>query len=740
MSDKLFKNSPSPQPSNSPAAIVATDLSGTAGQPCTKTAPARAAQEMSTPGHDEQNFKQSANAMLGRLKQLLDAVFWAPDDSNHVTDISADIRAFRLHVDTVHSISAGSGCQSSLTENKNPHQCDSVGLGDARAELSRKRSRNQLGFDEANPDPLHAPSRQLGECLREHDKLGEHLNSGSVLKHSKPITGSRAGAHKSADSDSRSTSQQVAGAGPAPNHTLHASSGYAADGQAALKHSPHFGRPSHAGHSLFASRAHQYGISVRDIVRRLRVLLTSGNLPAVRAAATAAGGHLPLNLLASIAPHLKQQLQALLAATSPGGTPPPRAALSEYVFDGLHLTLLGFTAAVLASGRGDEMVRVPAGCAVVQAPTHRVSSSGDGRSADVRPLVDDMDYDVQPWCESVQLADLCGRWGHLSNILRFAGAGEVAEAEALLLAQEQGRDVDIPEGMFTLYSEFMSRLPVPVGFQLWSPRGPFLLQMVGCSAAYSRLTGTGVDTVRNAAAHDPDEDIKYRFMILHPDNVQHRAVAGLGAVSAGLQAYQVEGQHLRQSEGAGPPGGSAADTADGSGPLVPYFSVSTLHKEKFPSGMVRVSAAYLSDVVPCHQSASDAVKNGRLAEAELRAMQALFAPEGKGGYIPEVQRALRGPVAAGRISQLLKCVDVETAERMHLRLLMVAHAGNDALLQGHASAVACNSASRRVRGLDGVTLDAVLALKKQFWLGAAISSCPRWQQVHLRWQGRQHKT
>jgi len=329
---------------------------------------------------------------------------------------------------------------------------------------------------------------------------------------------------------------------------------------------------------------------------------------------------------------------------------------------------------VTACGRGDDVVHVPAGCAVVQAPTHRVSASGDGGSADVRPLDDGVGYGVQPWSDAVPLSDLCDRWSHLSAVLSAAGEEEMAEATAVLQAQEQGRDADVPPLLLSLYIEFMQGVSVPMTHCVMSADPVRFSQAFGLNRASCTLNGYTCEKLVGGLSSDIDQDPTGQVSFTHPASALHQVISGLGASNSKLRAYQTYSQQLRRA--VVPKDSPAQPRAS----LVPYFAVTTRHIENFPSGKMRCEVSYTSDIVMC-RSPQGMCGMPTIAD-DLNLLENLLTPATT-DVLPEVKRAMHSTDAAGKTEAMMQILDGDFCERAWFRLLMVARFEQDSLLNAY---------------------------------------------------------
>jgi hypothetical protein len=314
----------------------------------------------------------------------------------------------------------------------------------------------------------------------------------------------------------------------------------------------------HAGH--FANTAHHFGIDPRAMVHRLMLLLSTGHTsPEVVAhAARAYGGRLPLNILHSTAPYLKIHLHAMLMSCYPPADVPLRMG-SDFLFDGVHLTLIGFIATLVADAADEVYVSVPRGT-VLKVPRFRVHTSQDGganltssinSSAGLNAAAETdgigSDFSVLDGVagKTCTVATLISRWPHLCRILNNAPDSAIAEAEAVLLAENAGRDVDIPDKLSRMYFEYLNG--TGVASILWISRAKGMYtSFLGQTETFMQLTGSSHSAVVKYVQHDPDRDSENGIHVLHPSNLGRRALAALTAANNKLSSYTFEGLHLRR--------------------------------------------------------------------------------------------------------------------------------------------------------------------------------------------------
>ncbi len=311
-----------------------------------------------------------------------------------------------------------------------------------------------------------------------------------------------------------------------------------------------------AGH--FLHTAHKHGVDPRTIAKRIMTVLSLNKPELLQRLTHAYGGRLPLNLLHSVAPYLKNHLHAMLMANYPPADVPLRMC-SDFVFDGVHLTLVGFIAALVADAADEGHVTVPRGTVLV-APRFRVQTSQDGGANLTTELnftdmasggtfqsssasFDDIDGLSGPTCS---LSTLFARWPHLCRILSSASDETLAEAQAVMIAEAASRDVDTPDSIAKLYFEFLNGTGVACSVWISRAAGMYT-SFVGQSEAFLRLTGNDHASIVKYATQDPDQDADNTMQIMHPSTLGRRTLAALTAANNKLTSYTFEGLHLRRT-------------------------------------------------------------------------------------------------------------------------------------------------------------------------------------------------
>ena len=420
-----------------------------------------------------------------------------------------------------------------------------------------------------------------------------------------------------------------------------------------------------------------------------------------------AGNRLPFNLLEPCAPYLRAHLQSMLLSTR--WITPQEARLrmlTDYAFDGVHLTMVGFAAALDAERRHGYTANVPReGTYILTSPRRRVHTSADGGAnltTDERGSVFDVEDGV--WSPSVALSTLYSRWPHLLCTFRSATAPECNAVKSFLEAERLGESVSVPQILADLYFKFLQTGGEPVSLWVHRPGNADAMQMAGQTEAFLSLMGlTQADLVRyiwNDADADPFNSIQW----MHPTTVQRRALAALTAANNSLSCHSFEGVHLRKVEapswhrsasraakaaasgaqwarpcsgnaGAGGDPDSETDEEDATPTpastfYVPFYALQTQHTEKFPNGCKSVDVLYLSDVMHCRQPQPVHAIQTALGEIEALQMllqdvsapslsddtQAAGPPEGRRQLQSASLSAARGKVHSGlppKIQRLL---------------------------------------------------------------------------------------
>ena len=496
-----------------------------------------------------------------------------------------------------------------------------------------------------------------------------------------------------------------------------------------------------AGH--FFATAHRHGIDPRTVAKRIMTVLATGRLDLLRRLAQSFGGRLPVNLLQAAAPHLRTHLHALLMARFRPADVPLRMC-SDFVFDGVHLTIMGFIAAIVADSRDDSHATVPRGTVLV-APRFKVHTSQDGGAnltteidrgavgedtgaAHAHSIFSEADGLRGPSCS---LSTLYTRWPHLCSIVQHATAAEQSEAKAVLLAEAADRDVDIPDALASLYFKFLNGTGTACVFWISRAKGMYT-SFVGETEAFLRLTGTTHAGVIKYTSLDPDADENNAMQVLHPSNIGRRTLAALTAQNNNLLSYTFEGLHLRYAtsrvpsfqtqscseQAASPPGGEEAmqhtarraaaapnphrgressaraphmtghisqaasmgDSYTQQALYTPFYAMQTMHLDHFPSGKKRMDVVFFHDTVFTRQTVPAVQLSS--AAGELAALENLLLSP---ALATEVRTAMRRGSNAraekvGALEALLTTAVMDMKSRLLKRLTMALSFESDPLL------------------------------------------------------------
>lgn len=503
--------------------------------------------------------------------------------------------------------------------------------------------------------------------------------------------------------------------------------------------------------------AQSHGVDLRGIVRRIMLLLTSGNPASIMQAMGATSFGFPVNLLRRTAPHLRSHLHAMLASTT--RCPPPEVALrmcSQFAFDGVHLTLCGFAAALVADRHNQLTASVPLGY-VLTAPRHLVACSTDIHSnirASTSTRDTDFDEDDGVWSSSVSLSTLYNRWPHLVRLFRNAKRAAVTGAEALLAADEAGVTEEVSIALSRLYAAFIQGANFSAACWVLRPEG--VSQVVSHSPPFLRLMGINDASLRQYMQEDPDSSQGDPLLWLHPSNTARRAMASLAAANQGLETYTFEGLHMRRV--GGQPHDNSLPTSTS---YSPFYALQTVHIERFPNGAKRVDIVYFSDVVNVRKTVEVSQLHTALTEVD-----ALEQVVGQADLPREVSTAMQHkPRSPDGLVSMLSQLDQDSRLRFVKRLCMVLQHESDPLLLQHIASgrsgaegggegvpSAAQPGSMPVPMLSGITHERLQALKErllcqlgpqtlhvvQAMLMHLVSQAPR--QVLFVWEGREYET
>ncbi len=507
------------------------------------------------------------------------------------------------------------------------------------------------------------------------------------------------------------------------------------------------------------------GVDLRALTRRIMLLLSSSSPESFLQATRNAAYGIPVNLLRRSAPHLRSHLSAMLSATTRAR--PSEVALrmcSEFAFDGVHLTLCGFAAALVADRHNQLTASVPRGY-MLTAPRHLVASSTDihSRMRATTSLRDtDFDEDDGVWSSSVSLSTLFSRFPHLVRLFRSAKRAAITGAEELLAADAAGKTQEIPMALSRLYASFIQGLNSSAACWVLRPEG--VSQVVSHSPPFLRLLGINDASLRQYMSEDPDSSEGNPMLWLHPSNTARRAMASLTAANQGLDTYTFEGLHMRR---VGSPGDHSGSFLPSHCTYSPFYALQTVHIERFPNGAKRLDIVYFSDIVNVRKTVD--VSELKTALTEVEALEQIVGQ-------PELPREVTfamgtAPQAPDALVSMLSQLDQDSRLRFVKRLCMVLQHETDPLLQQHihseqtASSSSSSESSGSAAGaptvaeatgvvpmLNGVTHHRLDALKQrllrqlgprtlevvQAMLMRLVAQQPR--QVLFVWDGREHET
>lgn len=377
---------------------------------------------------------------------------------------------------------------------------------------------------------------------------------------------------------------------------------------------------------------------------RLKALFTSApdaHLARVLYSARRTGG-LPLRLLQPVAPWLDGLLRmrlstsrsdALLAYTDTSGNASPEA-----IYDGCHLGIVGFAAALVAWADDDTLVITPPPHCIVSAPgieaegssatKRRQKRSTSHSPAAATPTCVNADTDPprsQPPAAQVaglsccSLGTLFQRWPHLPRLMDAADDDVVEQCRILTRSLHEGAIAFPGTSICDLFADHLLACDTPCmvsvhgeagGPPLFKSMNQPLVDLLGFSTQDPFLNEQQVAQTELTAGMARLPPLRW----LHPECMLKRTLAFLAAQNAGLRSFQVEVRYLR-ALGSGAATFSNPEHVSGkSDEYVSVFAIETCHLERHADGRLLAFSSYLSDVVHCSQPE-------RLSDAQLQAAE-----------------------------------------------------------------------------------------------------------------------
>ncbi len=408
-------------------------------------------------------------------------------------------------------------------------------------------------------------------------------------------------------------------------------------------------------------------------------------------------GGLPLRLLQPIAPQLRSMMfqRALLGSAN---NPACDRPLHRIMFDGMHISLPGLAAALVAWNDGDDVVTVPPSYTVLMAPVGVMDGEGGSQPCH-KASKEDLGGLIHS--RKAPLHFMLDRWPHLPFIFDAAPPHAVQEARAFLqgLYNVYAADADdigftacvphdlsnlplvpsVPRTLVALQREHAERASVAmVSFVLGA--NCRAVQWVGYNSRLVELMGMQdwpieqlISTPRPPGAPQP------RW--LHPSCLMRRALAYLSASNIGAASFQVEAQFMRCSPPAKVTGGVQTP------PFTPYldgwtassfYAVETVHYERYHNGLPMARTSYISDVIPVHGSTPLHELEASMVDAQLSSIEDMILCEPN---LPlEVAIAVRRTGLPPSVALKASGLDTEN-ERILVRMFLLA-AGGHGLLGG----------------------------------------------------------
>lgn len=331
------------------------------------------------------------------------------------------------------------------------------------------------------------------------------------------------------------------------------------------------------------------------------------------------GGSAPLRLLDAVLPGLQAELLKRLADLPVH----LRRPLQHFMFDGLHLSLCGLGAALVAWHHTSDMVCAPLGCPVVLSP-HAVlhtSAAGGGES----PPRSTCDAASVLHTNRVPLAFVLERWPVLPAAFSSTPLKAVRRIEAFLHSIEEGAPPgNIPQPLVRLHWAYLESLSTPATTFTLSQGGEMLQCLLFNSAAV-RLFGLEHWPMPNPAAPMLSSEGLLQPRLVHPDCLTRRCLAMVAAAVQGLSCFQLEGHYLRRVAPSTPPGAAMPCVPPAPPAASSFFATETSVRESIPGMGDVLRGSYFSDIHAMRQPLQYAALD--FTGAQLSAIEELMLRE-----------------------------------------------------------------------------------------------------------------
>ena len=347
-----------------------------------------------------------------------------------------------------------------------------------------------------------------------------------------------------------------------------------------------------AGH--FLQQAKGVGIDAAEMAERLRQLLahaTDNHLLRVLASKMGQGG-LPVRLLQPLVPGLQETLVTRgTAALNAAVKSVPRGLRHDTMhYDGLHLTMPGLAATLLAWHSRAEAAVCPGGFPIVMSPSPP-TSEGDGGGEDSNSVSAGACGSAPPrtaaeaaGSSTIPMVLLLQRWPHLRGLLAFPPPGACQACHAYLTKLSQGQEPLPPDTLCDLVRAHQEHLDTP-HITLVMPPGCLDVHYTTANTAMSNLLGM------THWGTDPAKPTRW----LHPACYPRRCLAFIAAACWGVSSFQYEGCYLRRLPDTGLP---ASVQGDSLCRMTPLFGCETLHVLRYPTtGALLSITSGISDVI-----------------------------------------------------------------------------------------------------------------------------------------------
>ena len=427
---------------------------------------------------------------------------------------------------------------------------------------------------------------------------------------------------------------------------------------------------------FFARQAAADGIDVLALAARVKVLLLSNNSRMLVRATAGSSGTLPVRLMETVSPDLQRLLVHHLrtSATMAHALVPniKRNIAYDFVFDGLHLTLAGLAAIVLAFEEDEDEAMTPPGVPVLMASTRSVRTAQDGGSSATTPANENIhrkrhqqqDIVEMAGCNVMPLSMLFARYPHLPRLAADVSPADITACRSFLSGLQGGSRRVPPAALSEMFRVHTEAIDTPVIRVVFPPDShvPMIFQ---ANSAAAKLFGMSTEIMRTAllSAH-PDRSRALYWT--HPAVLMRRVLASIGSKNHGLSSYQFEGKYLRTI---------STPRADmphlGTEPVYsPFYGVETSHMEAYSAGSPMVLTSYFSDVVFSREQQTLSQLEGNTLE--LDAIEQLVL---HGQQYPEVNMAMRKLSTSNTTVALWQALDY-SSRKMLLRLMNISYGGD----------------------------------------------------------------